>query len=96
MFMGFVVSLIWSQVYRYRRISSPEQRRPTKWVVFGLTLGVGGTFPLQVPVDFSWLTGDTPLTLLFLKWLFVILYARPAIHQRSRVPLAPLRYRRHH
>ena len=66
-FLGIVVSLVWSQVYRYRRISSPEQRQQTKWVVFGLTLGVAGTFPLQLPVDLSWVGGDTPLTLLFLK-----------------------------
>jgi hypothetical protein len=34
--------------------------------VFGLTLGVAGTFPLQLPVDLSLVGGDTPLTLLLL------------------------------
>src|ERR687898_2611150 len=34
-FLGMVVSLAWSQVYRYRRVSSPAQRQQTKWVVFG-------------------------------------------------------------
>jgi hypothetical protein len=66
------VSLVWSQVYRYRRVSSETQRQQTKWVVFGLTLGVAGTFPLQVPVDLSWVGGDTPLTLLFLKMGFAL------------------------
>src|SRR5215218_2084416 len=28
-FLGIVVTLVWSQVYRYRRVSSPEQRRQT-------------------------------------------------------------------
>src|SRR5215467_10050517 len=28
-----------SQVYRYRRVSTPAQRRQTKWTVFGFTVG---------------------------------------------------------
>jgi hypothetical protein len=66
-FLAGVAILVWSQVYRYRRISSPEQRRQTRWVVFGLTLGIAGTFPFQFPVDISLVGGDTPLTLLLLK-----------------------------
>jgi hypothetical protein len=65
-FLGGVVSLVWSQIYRYRRVSSPAQRQQTKWVVFGLTLGIAGTFPSQLPVDLSLVGGDTPLTLLLL------------------------------
>jgi hypothetical protein len=71
-FLGGVVSLVWSQVYRYRRFSSPEQRRQTKWVVFGTTLGVAGTFPFQLPVDLSLVGGNTPLTLLLLKTGFML------------------------
>ena len=71
-FLGIVVSLVYSQVYRYRRVSSPAQRQQTKWVVFGTTVGVGGTFPLQLPVDLSLVGGDTPLTLLFLKVGFAL------------------------
>jgi hypothetical protein len=71
-FMGMVVSLVSSQVYRYRRVSTPAQRQQTKWVVFGTTLGVAGTFPLQLPVDLSLVGGDTPLTLLFLKVGFAL------------------------
>jgi hypothetical protein len=71
-FTGIVLSRVWSQVYRYRRISSPEQRRQTRWVVFGTTLGVAGTFPFQLPVDLSLVGGDTPLTLLFLKVGFAL------------------------
>src|ERR671921_607212 len=65
-FLGGVVSMVWSQIYRFRRDSSPTQRQQSKWVVFGLTLGVAGTFPSQLPVDLSLVGGDTPLTLLFL------------------------------
>jgi hypothetical protein len=44
--MGFPVfatilgSGVLSQVYRYRRVSSPVQRRQTKWVVFGFVVGI--------------------------------------------------------
>src|SRR5215216_3654960 len=71
-FLGSVVSVVWLQVYRYRRVSSETQRQQTKWVVFGTTLGIAGTFPLQLPVDLSWVGGDTPLTLLFLKMGFAL------------------------
>jgi hypothetical protein len=71
-FVGGVVSQVWSQVYRYRRVSSPAQRRQTKWVVFGTTLGVAGTFPFQVPVDLSLVGGDTPLALLLLRTGFAL------------------------
>src|SRR5918995_1765690 len=71
-FLGSVVSVVWLQVYRYRRVSSETQRQQTKWVVFGLTLGIAGTFPSQLPVDLSWVGGDTPLTLLFLKVGFLL------------------------
>src|SRR5829696_3349977 len=65
-FLGIVVSMVSSQVYRYRWVCSPEQRRQTRWVVFGTTLGVAGTFPMQLPVDLSLIGGDTPLALLLL------------------------------
>jgi hypothetical protein len=71
-FVGGVVSLVWSQVYRYRQASSPAQRRQTKWVVFGTTLGVAGTFPFQVPVDLALVGGDTPLALLLLRTGFAL------------------------
>jgi hypothetical protein len=71
-FLGTVVSVVWLQVYRYRRVSSETQRQQTKWVVFGLTLGIAGTFPSQLPVDLSLVGGDTPLTLLFLKMGFAL------------------------
>jgi hypothetical protein len=71
-FLGGVVSLVWSQIYRFRRVSSPAQRQQSKWVVFGLTLGIAGTFPSQLPVDLSLVGGDTPLTLLFLKVGFAL------------------------
>jgi hypothetical protein len=69
-FLGIVVSITWSLAYRYRRISSVEQRRQTRWVVFGTTLAIAGTFPFQLPVDLYLLGGDTPLVLLLLRMGF--------------------------
>jgi hypothetical protein len=71
-FIGTVVSLLWYQVYRYRRVSSPAQRQQTKWVVFGTTLAVAGTFPFQLPLDFSLVRGDTPVVLLVLNMGFTL------------------------
>jgi hypothetical protein len=39
-FFGSVLTMLGSQVYRYRRVSGPEQRRQTQWVVFGTTLTI--------------------------------------------------------
>ena len=71
-FLGYVVSLLWSQIYRYRRSSSEAQRRQTKWVVFGTTLAIVGTFPSRAPLDFSLVDGDTPFVLLVLKVGFAL------------------------
>ena len=39
-----VLSLVFSVVYRYRKVSTPEQRRQTRWVAFGLIIGLPGFF----------------------------------------------------
>jgi hypothetical protein len=71
-FSGMVVSLVWSQTYRYRNASSEDQRRQARWVVFGTALGVAGTFPFRLPLDLSLLDGDTPFVLLVLKAGFAV------------------------
>jgi hypothetical protein len=71
-FLGIVVSITLSLAYRYRRISSPEQRRQTRWVVFGTTLAIAGSFPFQLPVDLYLLGGDTPFVLLLFKTGFTL------------------------
>ena len=35
------VSIIYSQIYRYRHISTPAQRQQTKWIVLGATVAFG-------------------------------------------------------
>src|SRR5205814_10115286 len=41
-FYLFVEAMIIAQVYRYLRVSSSAQRQQTKWVVFGVSVSVGG------------------------------------------------------
>jgi hypothetical protein len=72
MLIGFIVGVVWSQIYRYRRVSSPAHRRQTKWVVFGTTLGVAGTSVFKLPLDFHLVGGDTPFVLLLLKIGFAL------------------------
>ncbi len=40
-FLTFVVFGIYAQIHRYRRVSTPEERQQTKWVVFGFALWFG-------------------------------------------------------
>ena len=40
--LGLIGSIVFAQIYRYRRVSTPTQRQQTKWVVFGVSLGWGG------------------------------------------------------
>jgi hypothetical protein len=34
-------TIIYSQIYRYKRVSTPVERQQTKWIVLGVTLAVG-------------------------------------------------------
>ena len=42
LFFIFILSLVVAQVYRYRRVSTPTQRRQTRWVVYGFSAALGG------------------------------------------------------
>lgn len=48
-FLGLLLSFIFAQVYRYRRVSSPEQRQQTKWVVFGVAVALVGIGTMLTP-----------------------------------------------
>ena len=41
-------SLVFSQIYRYRHVSTPVERQQTKWIVFGLAVGLLGFLLLGV------------------------------------------------
>jgi hypothetical protein len=45
-FLGFVLSVVVAQVYRYRRVSTMLQRQQTKWVVFGVAIALSGFLAL--------------------------------------------------
>ena len=65
-FFVTVVTMLGTQVYRYRRVSGPEQRRQTRWAVFGTTLAIA-TLILVYGALFLLTPGgpeDSPLILL--------------------------------
>ncbi|HVL24131.1 MAG TPA: GAF domain-containing sensor histidine kinase [Thermomicrobiales bacterium] len=39
-----LLSMLFAVVYRYRKVSTPEQRRQTRWVMLGMMIGVPGFF----------------------------------------------------
>ncbi|WP_052567861.1 hypothetical protein [Ktedonobacter racemifer] len=47
-FLCLLLSMVVTQVHRYRRVSTFEQRRQTKWVVFGLSLALLGFLSLMI------------------------------------------------
>ena len=58
--LGFFLSLIVAQVYRYRRVSTPMQREQTKWVVFGVALGIVAFWIVLSVGAFASLTPSPP------------------------------------
>jgi hypothetical protein len=51
-FLGFLISFVFAQVYRYRRASGPVERRQTKWVVFGVVTALVGIAAALAPYFF--------------------------------------------
>lgn len=43
-----ILSGIGTQVYRYRRVSNGIEKQQTKWVVYGLSLGIGGYLAIRI------------------------------------------------
>jgi len=58
--LAYALGGLFSQLYRYRRVSTPEERQQTKWVVFGIGLFIS-TLPLffVIPVLFPALVPGT-------------------------------------
>ncbi|HZG84302.1 sensor histidine kinase [Paenibacillus sp.] len=50
-YVGSTAILIYSQVYRFRKVSRPVQRQQTKWVVYGVTIGFVGFVGMSVLFD---------------------------------------------
>ncbi len=51
-FFVFLGTLVVAQVHRYRRVSTPEQRQQTKWVVFGFATALAGFTTVILMVQF--------------------------------------------
>ena len=77
LFLGLGVSQVLVQVYRYRRVSSPLERQQTRWVVFGIVVGLGGIgieivvlyafLPLFFHLSaFAYMIGSAVITILLL------------------------------
>ncbi|WP_079908576.1 sensor histidine kinase [Paenibacillus sp. 32352] len=80
--------LIYSQVYRFRKVSSPSQRQQTKWVVYGLAIGIAGFVVMSVLFQPS-LNDGTALTYVYLNAILnFILLAIPVT-----LTMAVLRHR---
>ncbi len=52
-FLAFLAGLVAAQVYRYRRISGPGERRQIKWAVFGTVAGITGFVVSLLPYFFA-------------------------------------------
>jgi signal transduction histidine kinase len=61
MFAGFLGSVVYAQVFRYRRVSSVVQRVQTKWVVLGISAGLAG-FILGEALDIGFARSPAAVT----------------------------------
>lgn len=50
-YVGSTMILIYSQVYRFRKVSQPVQRQQTKWVVYGVSIGFVGFVCMSILFD---------------------------------------------
>jgi hypothetical protein len=50
--LGFALSTVAVQAYRYRYVSNAQQRQQTRWVVFGIALAVGGNIGTRLITAF--------------------------------------------
>jgi len=78
-FLLLLGAMLGAQIYRYRRVSGPEARRQTRWVVYGVTVALAG-FALMLGVLLlvppAQMAASAPLSaliagLFYLWWLFI-------------------------
>ncbi len=53
LFFGFIGSMLFAQVYRYRRASNLVQRQQTKWVIFGVSFSLPGLVVILILSTFA-------------------------------------------
>lgn len=82
---GMLLTGVYAQVHRYRRVSGPVERQQTKWVVFGFAAAIGGflgvilfaevLFSLAEPGTVGDLIGSATITAFMLLIPFSIGFA---------------------
>ena len=86
---GLLLSGVFAQVHRYRRVSSQRQRQQTKWVVFGFSAALAGYVAvISLHVVFPTLEPGTPADLLGIAATVCFMLLIPA-----SIAFAVLRYR---
>ena len=73
--VAIVGTIIFSQVFRYRRVSSAAQREQTKWVVLGISLGLGGYLASLIALNLILQTASAPEALVALLAGDAVAYA---------------------
>jgi hypothetical protein len=89
LFIGFLLLVIFSQIHRYRRISTATQRQQIKWVVFGIILTAGLLVGLSAVYLIPGLYQPGSLTELVVNTL----YPLAALPLPLSIGIAVLRYR---
>jgi signal transduction histidine kinase len=78
-FLGTVGTMVIVQVYRYLRVSNSVQRQQTKWVVFGVSISIGGYIVLALTVAIFFPSiGQSPFaTILYTTITYLLLLLIP-------------------
>jgi PAS domain S-box-containing protein len=93
-FLGWLVTGVFAQIYRYVRVSTAVQKQQTKWIVFGTTASVLGFFLI-----IYMLTSALPpipqskLTVFFYQWIRTPAYTLVLILAPLSIGISILRYR---
>ena len=85
-----ILSGIGTQVYRYRRVSNGIEKQQTKWVIYGLTIGIAGYLVVRV---LSIFIPDPYGTDIFLDVAFSIIAVLLILLLPLSISIAVLRYR---
>jgi hypothetical protein len=86
---GLLLTGVYAQIHRYRRVSSQTQRQQTKWVVFGFAAALAGYLGvISLPIVFPTLEPGTFADLLGIAGAVCFMLLIP-----SSIAFAALRYR---
>jgi hypothetical protein len=69
----FYLGFVGAQVYRYLRLSTPAERRQTKWVVFGMAVAFGGLIGVLLWANLFWPIEEGAITFSLLA-LWAVVY----------------------